>query len=118
MRSLALTSACLLAFATPTLADPTVGLGLSFSFGGGASQTGVGFRVFSDNDRDSLAATAGVDYLFGSGSLRGTVGGAWMGNSTYLGLDVGLGFSGGGIDYGISAGGVKTKKPAASAPLP
>ena len=117
MRMLALTSACLAALASPGLADPAVGLGLSFSFGGGTSQTGIGLRVFSDDERDSFVASAGVDYIFGSGSMRGTVGGAYLGDNTYLGLDLGLDFSGGGMDYGISGGAVNTEETAAPAPV-
>lgn len=116
MRMLALTSACLAALASPGLADPAVGLGLSFSFGGGTSQTGIGLRVFSDDERDSFVASAGVDYIFGSNAMRGTVGGAWLGHNTYLGLDLGLNF-GGGMNYGISGGVVKTESPAAPAPV-
>ena len=102
-----------LALATPALADPTVGLGLSFSFGGGKPQTGIGLRVFSDDERDSFVGSVGVDYMFGSQSFRGTVGGAYLGNNTYLGLDMGLDFNGGGFGFGFGAGGVGTKAPAA-----
>ncbi|NGM44307.1 hypothetical protein G5B31_02010 [Rhodobacter sp. SGA-6-6] len=118
MRILALTSACLLAFSTPVLADPAVGLGLSFSFGGGQSQTGIGLRVFSDDEEDSFAASAGLDYIFGSGAWRGTVGGAYLGDNSYVGLDVGLNFNGGGVNYGISAGAVNTEDKAAPAVTP
>jgi len=105
-----------LALATPALADPTVGLGLSLSFGGGTPQTGVGLRVFSNDQRDSFVGSAGVDYMFGSQSFRGTVGGAWLGNNAYLGLDMGLDFNGGGGGFGFGAGGVGTKVGAATGP--
>ncbi len=101
--------AALLSLATPALADPTVGVGLSFSFGGGKPQTGIGLRVFSDNERDSFVGSVGVDYMFGSQSFRGTVGGAYLGDNTYLGLDMGLDFNGGGVGFGFGAGGVGTK---------
>ena len=97
-----------LSLSTPALADPTVGLGLSFSFGGGKPQTGIGLRVFSDNERDSFVGAVGVDYMFGTKSFRGTVGGAYLGNDTYLGLDMGLDFNGGGFGFGLGAGGVST----------
>ena len=102
--------AAVLFLSTPALADPTVGLGLSFSFGGGKPQTGVGLRVFSDDERDSFVGSVGVDYMFGSQSFRGTVGGAYLGNNTYLGLDMGLDFNGGGVGFGFGAGGVGTTK--------
>ena len=98
-----------LALATPALADPTVGLGLSFSFGGGKPQTGVGLRVFSNDKRDSFVGSVGVDYMFGTQSFRGTLGGAYLGNDTYLGLDMGMDFNGGGFGFGLGAGGVGTK---------
>lgn len=100
--------AATLSLSIPALADPTVGLGLSFSFGGGKPQTGVGLRVFSDDERDSFVGSVGVDYMFGTQSFRGTVGGAYLGNDTYLGLDMGFDFNGGGFGFGFGAGGVGT----------
>ena len=108
--------AAVLSLSTPALADPTVGLGMSFSFGGGKPQTGIGLRVFSDNERDSFVGSVGVDYMFGSQSFRGTVGGAYLGNDTYLGLDMGLDFNGGWFGFGFGAGGVGTKAPVAVNP--
>lgn len=118
MRRVALTMACLLGLSTPSLADPAVGLGFSYAFGGGESQAGIGLRVFSDDEYDSYVASAGVDYMFGSQNMRGTVGAAYLGDDLYLGLDLGLNFSGGGMTFGPSFGGVNTKKPAAAAPPP
>ncbi len=107
--------AAVLSLSTPALADPTLGLGLSFSFGGGKPQTGVGLRVFSNDKRDSFVGSVGVDYMFGTKSFRGTVGGAWLGNGAYLGLDMGLDFNGGGIGMGFGAGGVRTTLQAGAA---
>ena len=97
-----------LALTTPARADPTSGLGLSLSFGGGTPQTGIGLRLFSDNTPNSVAGSLGVDYLLKNQSWRGTVGAAYLGNSAYIGLDMGLGFGGGGIDFGFSGGVVDT----------
>lgn len=113
LTKLLFTLATTLSLSSPALADPTVGLGLSFSFGGGKPQTGVGLRVFSDNQRDSFVGSVGVDYMFGTKSFRGTVGGAYLGTNTYIGLDMGLGFDGSGFDFGIGGGGVGTKAPVA-----
>ena len=44
------TSAVPVLLATPALADPTVGFGLSISFGKGAVETGIGVRIFSDDE--------------------------------------------------------------------
>ena len=92
-----------LSLATPAFADPTVGLGLSFAFGGGKVETGIGLRVFSDDEEDSFVGSAGVDYMFGSQSWRPTVGAAYLGNNSYIGADVGFGINGGGIAFGLGA---------------
>ncbi|MCH8466928.1 MAG: hypothetical protein LAT78_10240 [Roseinatronobacter sp.] len=89
--------------------SPTVGIGLSFAFGSGRIEPGVGIRVFSDNRRSRPAASVGVDYMFMSQSIRGTVGVAYMGRNVFGGLDLGYNFTNGGIDFGLSAGGAATK---------
>jgi len=99
------------AFAAPAHADPAVGLGVSIAFGGGQVQSGLGLRVFSDDEEDSAVATAGVDYLFQSKSWRGTVGGAYVNDNAYVGLDLGYGFGGGGFTYGPSGGFLNTSAP-------
>ncbi len=96
--------------ATPAAADPTVGLGLSFSFGSGGVDTGIGLRVFSYNRRKRTVATAGVDYMLGSQTWRGTRVAAYLGSNSYLGLDLGIGFGDGAIGLGLGAGGVRTKR--------
>lgn len=117
LRRLAMICAMPALLATPAMADPTVGLGLSFSFGGGQVNTGVGLRVFSDNRRDSVVGSVGVDYMFGTLSWRGTVGAAYLGNNAYIGLDLGIGLGDGAIDFGVGVGGANTKRaPAAPAP--
>lgn len=103
-----------MSIAAPAVADPTIGLGLSYSFGGGKSETGIGLRLFSDNTRDSVVGSLGVDYQFSSKSWRGTLGAAYLGKNTYIGLDMGLG--GGGVDYGVSLGAVGSKAKS-SAPI-
>ena len=100
--------AAVLALTAPANADPTIGIGLSLSFGGGAPQTGVGLRVFSDNSPNSVAGSLGVDYQLKSQSWRGTIGAAYLGNAAYIGLDMGLGFGNGGIGFGFSGGVVDT----------
>lgn len=106
--------------AAPAAAKPTIGLGLSVSFGGGQVNTGVGVRVFSDNRRNRAVGALGLDYMFGSQSWRGTVGAAYLGSNSYIGLDLGIGLGTGAIDFGIGAGAANTKRrPAAAvAPLP
>lgn len=97
--------------ATPAAADPTLGIGISFSFGGGSSvQTGIGARLFSDDEEDSTVASLGIDYLFQSGTWRPTIGVAYLGDDVYLGLDLGYRLDGSGFDYGLSIGGTDTKK--------
>lgn len=108
-----------MAFATSAVADPapppaafsspTVGIGLTLSFGRGGVDTGVGLRVFSGNRRDETVASAGIDYMFGSQRWRGTLGVAQMGNNSYIGLDLGIGLTDGALDFGLGAGAVNTR---------
>lgn len=110
LHRIAMTCAVSAALVTPALADPTVGLGLSFSLGGGQVDTGVGLRVFSDDKRDSVVGSLGVDYMFGSQSWRGTVGAAYLGDNSYIGLDLGIGLRDGAIDFGASVGLADTRR--------
>jgi hypothetical protein len=114
---LAMTCAIPALLTAPAAADPTVGLGLSFSFGGGTVDTGIGVRVFSDNEADSTVGSLGLDYMFQSRSWRGTAGVAYLGTDGYIGLDVGLGLDGGGFDFGLGAG-VADTEPAMAPPAP
>ncbi len=91
---------CLAAASPPAHAEPTLGLGLSVSFGQGQTETGIGLRVFSDNETDSFVGSAGLDYMLQSKTMRGTLGGAYLGSDAYLGLDMGFRLQGGGMDYG------------------
>jgi hypothetical protein len=103
-----LLSTFLLSFAAPAVADPTVGLGVSFSFGGGAPQTVIGLRAFSDDKSDEFAGTVGFDYLLATQSWRGTVGAAYLADNVYVGADVGYGLGSGAIDFSVGAGAVQT----------
>jgi hypothetical protein len=105
-----LLSTILLSFAAPAMADPTVGLGVSFSFGGGQPQTVIGLRAFSDDKSDEFAGTVGFDYVLGTQSWRGTVGAAYLTDNVYVGADVGYGLGNGLIDFSVGAGAVQTTK--------
>lgn len=85
-------------------ADPAFGLGLTFTFGGGQSDVGVGVRVFSNNRADEFAGSLGIDYMFGSESFRGSLGANYLFDDSYLGLGVGIDFNDGGFDFGIDGG--------------
>ena len=87
--------------AAPAYADPTIGFGLSVSYGPQSIDTGLGVRIFSDNEDDSNVATIGLDYMLVSQSWRATIGAARLYDETYFGLD--LGFDG-TFDFGVSAG--------------
>lgn len=103
-----LLSTLLLSFAAPAVADPTTGLGVTYSFGGGQPQIAIGLRVFSDDQQDEFAGTIGVDYMLGTQSWRGTVGAAYLAKNVYVGIDLGYGLSDGSIGFGVNAGAVKT----------
>jgi hypothetical protein len=96
------------ALAVPVSADPSLGFGLSLSFGSGSVDYGVGVRVFSDDKQDEFAASVGLDYMLQSQRFRPTVGAAYLGDNNFIGLDMGFGLNGEGIDFGVGIGGVNT----------
>ncbi|MDA5555747.1 hypothetical protein [Shimia sp. MMG029] len=83
-------------------AEPSFGFGVTFVFGGDVA---AGIRIFSDDEPESAVLALGADYKFGSGSLRPTVGAAYLDEDFYvdfsLGYDVGIG----ALDYGVGIGG-------------
>lgn len=97
-----------LALAVPASADPSVGFGLSLSFGGSNVDYGVGVRVFSDDKQDEFVASVGLNYMLQSQRLRPTVGAAYLGDNNFIGLDLGFGLNGEGIDFGVGVGGVRS----------
>ena len=97
-----------LALAAPASADPSLGFGLSLTFGGGDVDYGIGVRVFSDDEQDEFAGSVGVDYMFKSQRIRPTVGAAYLGDDSYIGVDMGFGLNGEGIDLGVGVGGTNT----------
>jgi len=101
----------MLGLATPALAKPAIGLGVSFSFGGGAPDVGIGLRVLSNNRQNKTVGTVGIDYMMMSQSLRPTIGVAHVGKHNYVGADMGFDLNGGGVSFGLGAGGASNTKP-------
>jgi hypothetical protein len=100
--------------AAPAFADPALGIGVSFVFGG---DTAIGLRIFSDDEPEELVASIGVDYVIGAQRVRPTVGAAYLDENIYFGLDMGYDFSRGMVDFSVGIGAVNTDEPA-SAPAP
>jgi hypothetical protein len=111
-KTITLITAATLLSASPALADPTFGLGLTFSFGGGQPDVGVGVRVFSDDREDEFAGSLGLDYMFGSESWRGSLGAAYMMDNSYIELNSGYNFGSRTFDVGIGGGFAKTQNQA------
>lgn len=109
IRVVAMACALPLMAATPAVAEPTVGLGLTVTFGGGTVDTGIGLRVFSDNRRGSTVGSLGLDYMFGQQNFRGTLGAAYLDRNGYVGIDLGYGFGTGQLDFGVGLGAVRTR---------
>ena len=107
---------CALAAATlstAALADMGWGAGLTWTFGGPKPVSGpaLGVKMFSTDKEDKAAATLGVDYSFADRSLRPNVGVAYLGkDNIYLGGDVGYSFGQQGLNFGLGAGYVDTRK--------
>lgn len=110
----------MLCLSSPVAADPTLGLGVTFTFGAGSKvETGVGLRAFSDDDRKDFVGSIGVDYIFGSQRIRPSVGVAYLMKKSYVGLDLGYNYGAGGFDVGMGLGFANTRTPAAApAPTP
>ena len=70
LRSCALSAAFGLTLAQSVHADPSLGIGLTVTFGGDQPQVGAGMRVFSDDEEDEIAASLGFDYLSRSHPLQ------------------------------------------------
>lgn len=94
--------------ALPAQADPALGFGLSFLLGGSSSassnQTGLALRVFSDDSEDDFVGSLGLNYQFGTGTFSPTAGLAYLGSNTFVGLDMGFGLDGSGLNFGLSGG--------------
>lgn len=118
LRRLAMICALPAMLAAPAAADPTLGLGVSFSYGSGQVNTGAGLRVFTNDRRNSVAGSLGVDYMFNTQAWRGTVGAAYLRNKTYFGLDLGIGLLDGAFDFGAAVGVTNTKRPPRRSPAP
>ncbi|MBE1293286.1 MAG: hypothetical protein GJ677_12420 [Rhodobacteraceae bacterium] len=82
-------------------ADPSFGLGLTYVFGG---DWAAGVRVFHDDEPDSAVLALGVDYKFGAGSLRPTVGAAYLEDDYYLDFSLGYDTQLQALDYGVGVG--------------
>ena len=108
-----MTSAAMVAamMAAPAVAEPVLGLGVTLWFGSGETQTGIGVRVFSDDQNESLVGSLGLDYILQSEALRPTLGIAYLQDDAYVGLDLGFDLSGGPIHYGAGLGVTKTADP-------
>ncbi len=91
--------ASLVAIPAPVLAEPSIGFGVSYVFGGGVA---VGARVFSTDQPDKAAVGLGVDYNINSRTWRPNVGVAYLQDDIYM--DLSLGLSGGLVDYGVGIG--------------
>ncbi|MFN4155435.1 MAG: hypothetical protein ACK4HF_12345 [Paracoccaceae bacterium] len=117
-KSVLTTLPLILCLAAPVAADPAVGLGVTFTWGGGSKgDTGIGLRVFSNDERSKFAGSLGVDYMLRSQRIRPNIGVAYLAAKSYVGMDVGFGFGGEGVDVGVGLGFANTRKKAAPAPV-
>jgi len=96
--------ASMVAIPAPVLAEPSIGFGVSYVFGGGGGGGGVavGARIFSTDQPDKAAVGLGIDYNISSGTWRPNVGVAYLQDDIYM--DLSLGLSDGFVDYGVGIG--------------
>ncbi len=93
--------AAILAGGSTAQAEPSFGFGLTYVFGG---DWAVGVRVFHDDEPESAVLALGVDYKFGSGSFRPTVGAAYLDEDFYLDFSLGFDIKAQALDYGLGLG--------------
>ncbi len=106
--------AAILAVGGTAHAEPSFGFGLTYVFGG---DWAVGVRVFHDDEPESAVLALGVDYKFGSGSFRPTVGAAYLDEDFYLDFSLGYDIRAQALDYGLGLGAAfETETPAAASP--
>jgi hypothetical protein len=98
-------------------ADPSVGLGLNFTFGSNGLDAGVGVRVFSDDTKGKTVASLGLDYMLKSKGLRASVGATRLMDNSYVELNGGYNFKHQGFDLGLGGGFVDTKTQTTSAAI-
>jgi len=86
---------------TVAQADPSFGLGLTYTFGG---DWGVGVRVFHDDEPESAVLAIGADYKFGTQAFRPTVGAAYLDEDFYVDFSLGYDTRLQALDYGVGVG--------------
>ena len=110
MKKIISVSALFLALSTPAWADPTFGFGFNITFGGGQVNPGIGVRAFSDDEEDEAVASLGIDYMFNSQSIRGSLGAAYLFENSYIELNGGYDFGRRVFEIGASTGYADTNK--------
>lgn len=93
----------------PTLADPTLGLGMSCLSAMVTRRLQIGLQLFTNDQQDSFVGSVGIDCMPCGQSWRATAGAAYLGSNSCLGLDMGLNLNGGGPDFGIGAGAAQSQ---------
>lgn len=111
-RSLLAALPLVLALGAPVAAEPGLGLGVTFTWGGAGSSgdTGIGLRLFSDNERSTFVGSLGVDYMITSRQVRPSVGVAYLASKSYVGMDVGFDIASGGLNVGVGLGAANSKR--------
>lgn len=118
-RSLFAAFPLVLALSAPVAAEPALGLGVTFTWGGAGSSTdtGIGLRLFSDNERSEFVGSLGVDYMIASRQVRPNLGVAYLASKSYVGMDVGFDLSSGGLNVGVGLGAANSKRKPNPAPV-
>ena len=82
-------------------ADPSVGFGINYIFGGDWS---LGLRIFSDDQAEEVVGALGLDYVIGDQRVRPTAGIAYLEEDFYVGFDIGYDFNARGVDFSVGLG--------------
>ncbi|WP_112312276.1 hypothetical protein [Pseudogemmobacter bohemicus] len=85
--------------------DAGLGLGLTWVFGsGGNGGLAAGAKIFTDRSKDNSAGSLGLDYHFGSSSLRPNLGISYIGDGGYVDASFGYNIGNRAIDFGLGGG--------------
>lgn len=115
LKKLSLAAVVTASLVTPIAqADVGVGAGITYVFGEGLA---IGVKVFTDDEKDKVVGSLGLDYKVNSRAWRPNVGIGYLGDNIYGDLNAGYNYRNSAWDYGVGIGILDTDedKPAASA---
>lgn len=102
LKKISLAAAVTASLATPIAqADVAIGAGITYVFGEGLA---VGVKVFTDDEKNKVVGTLGLDYLVNTRAWRPNVGVGYLGENIYGDVNAGYNYGADEWDYGVGIG--------------